>query len=622
MHFKFTIGKKIGAGFGVLLFFTIIVFLLTYFTLKDSRKINEEITDIYNPSVDVLEDLNRLVDNSKLLITKWVLVQSSDDDPDKDRLRELINADYPAIKKAIEKLAVNWSKNEEKHIEEIFQKIESLFILHEDIMSQMNTWKSYEEALVVFFLKPMVEGGEVEIQTEDIQKKLANIIELQYSKTNKRSKDMKASFDDLEFVVKFLGIGLLVGGILIALFTVRTIVKPVQQLKTLLLLLGRGIIPKKKMKDRDDEIGEMSAALNDLVSGFKQTTRFANEVGSGNFQSDYQPLSSDDTLGHSLLAMRKDLFELTSNLEHKVKERTEEVVRQKEEIEVKNNEITASIRYARRIQEAILPDKSVVNKALRDYFILYKPKDIVSGDFYWIEQKGEKTLFAAVDCTGHGVPGAFMSLIGNSLLNQAVDEHGKTEPSAILNELNKLASETISQTFEESVVKDGMDIAFCSIDFARNELQYSGAFNPLYLVRKKNGEHLSDISPELLKNDTTEVKLSGFGFDLIEIKADKFPIGVFIGEEVKKFTNHKINLEKGDTIYVFSDGYVDQFGGVKGRKYMATRFRQLLLEIQHLSMEKQREHLDKTIEQWRMHPYRPGVEYEQIDDILVIGVRV
>ena len=464
------------------------------------------------------------------------------------------------------------------------------------------------------------------IQTDEILYKLGKMIASQNEKKNQESDRMQTSWNDLEFVVRTMGLALVFGGILIALFTARMIVKPVQQLKKLLLLLGKGIIPKQKMKDRNDEIGEMSAALNDLMDGFKRTVGFAREVGSGDFKSEYHPLSEDDTLGHSLLGMRKDLFELTSNLEMKVKERTEEVVRQKEVIEEKNKDITASIRYAKRIQEAILPDMSYVNRILKDNFILYKPKDIVSGDFYWIENKGGKALFAAVDCTGHGVPGAFMSIIGTDLLKQTVGEHKKIKPADILNELNRLAAQTIKQTFEESVVKDGMDVALCSIDYNAMELEYAGAYNPAFIVRKVKDDsgEVQDAITENGNDDDIVLKEVANGYQLIAIKADKFPIGVFIGEEVKNFKNHKFKLKKDDVIYTFSDGFIDQFGGKKGKKFMSKRFRQVLLEIQHLSMSGQRDYLDKTIADWIFHTDYVGDmnEQEQIDDILVIGVRI
>jgi serine phosphatase RsbU (regulator of sigma subunit) len=326
-----------------------------------------------------------------------------------------------------------------------------------------------------------------------------------------------------------------------------------------------------------------------------RTTQFAKQVGSGNFDSHYRPLSKDDTLGAALLKMREDLRENERVLEAKVIERTEEVVRQKEEIETKNQElevlykhVTDSIKYAKRIQEAILPPDSLVKRVLPNSFVLYKPKDIVSGDFYWIDEKQGKTMFAAVDCTGHGVPGAFMSIVGYNILKHVVNNNNFTTPSLILDALNEGVSETLHHGHEESQAKDGMDLSFCTIDFKNLELQFAGAYNPLYIIR--DGQ-------------------------LLQTKADKFPIGLFIGEEKKKFTNHSFKLQKGDCIYIFSDGYADQFGGPNGKKFMANHFRDLLLEVHKHPIEKQKDILNRTIEEWRG-------PLDQVDDILVIGVKI
>ncbi|MBN4072200.1 SpoIIE family protein phosphatase [Flavobacteriales bacterium AH-315-E23] len=618
---RITIGKRIGGGFGILMLATVVVFMLTYNTLSESRKIGDRIDQLYNPSVHALEELKTLIIESKMLIMNWVSVQISDDE-DKSRLKELLAEDYPTLKEDVLLLAVNWTNIEQEEINDIMRDIDNLFVLLEEIMMMMNTWESYEDPMVVFMVKPSVEGGEVDLLATKILSELGEIIGAQGDNRNVASEKRLELFDDLEFVVRTSGIALVIAGMLIALFTVRSIVKPVQELKGSLLLMGKGMIPEKKAKISKDEIGDMSLAMNNLVEGVTRTTEFANEVGAGNFESVYRPLSEDDTLGHALLRMRKDLHESEKVLERKVEERTLEVVRQKEEIEDQNNEITASIRYAKRIQESILPDQGVVNKALKDHFILYKPKDIVSGDFYWIGQEDGKALFSAVDCTGHGVPGAFMSLIGSALLKEAVVEHGKTQPAAILNELNKLAGETINQTFEESTVKDGMDIAFCTLDYKTNILEYAGAYNSLYVIRKDESENLSQETQDLLKDDKVVLKDSKQGYILLEISANKFPIGVFIGEEVKKFTNHKIQLQSDDTIYIFSDGYVDQFGGPRGRKFMAKRFRPTLLGIQNLSLSKQGNYLNKVIEKWMNPNGTEETVYEQIDDILVIGVKV
>ncbi len=288
-----------------------------------------------------------------------------------------------------------------------------------------------------------------------------------------------------------------------------------------------------------------------------------------------------------------------------------EISDQKHIIEEKNKDITDSIVYAKRIQEAILPPKAVLDNSLSEHFILFKPKDIVSGDFYWfnetISAESETPIkhIAAVDCTGHGVPGAFMSIIGHTALNQAVNEHGKTKPSEILEQVNKILSETLRNSQKETDVKDGMDIALCSIDTDQMLLQYSGAFNPLWLIRE--GIENSD----LILEKRAISQLSG----LAEIKADKQPVGSYVNEGFNSFTNHEIKLEKGDTFYMFSDGYCDQFGGEKGKKFMPKQLKELLLGIQDKPMKEQKNILNERIEQWRG-------SLEQIDDILVIGIRV
>jgi len=275
-------------------------------------------------------------------------------------------------------------------------------------------------------------------------------------------------------------------------------------------------------------------------------------------------------------------------LEDKVNERTAEVVEKNKELDEINKDITASIRYAKRIQDAILPPDDFVKKHLPNTFVLFKPKDIVSGDFYWMEDKQDTIIFAAVDCTGHGVPGAFMSIVGHNLLDRVVGEQKITQPARILDELNKSISDTLRQTdLEDNTVRDGMDIAICAFNKKKGILEFAGAYNPLWLIRNK---------------------------ELIEIKANKFPIGNSNKGENNKFTNHEISLQKGDTIYIFSDGYSDQFGGPAGKKFKSSALKQLLINSQHLSMEDQRELLNTSIEEWRG-------QHEQVDDILVIGTR-
>ncbi len=275
-------------------------------------------------------------------------------------------------------------------------------------------------------------------------------------------------------------------------------------------------------------------------------------------------------------------------MEAEVTKRTQEIVHQKEIIEEKNKHITDSIHYAKRIQDATLPDLSLMNQYLENSFVLFKPKDIVSGDFYWIEKKGDEILFAVVDCTGHGVPGAFLSLIGHNSLNQIVNELNILTPSEILGELNKSVNKTLQNNVEGSHIQDGMDMSICSLNVKTNVLQFSGAYNPLYIV---NG---------------TEIR---------EIKGDKISIGSSGNETEKQFTNTVIQLDKNDCIYLFSDGFADQFGGPKGKKFKYSRFKDLLITINRMSMKDQHESLDTTITKWQG-------DLEQIDDVCIIGISV
>ncbi len=284
----------------------------------------------------------------------------------------------------------------------------------------------------------------------------------------------------------------------------------------------------------------------------------------------------------------KSLKKAKKVLEEKVEERTEELAGKNAELAEKNKDITDSIRYAKRIQEAILPPDILVKKYLPDAFIFAKPKDIVSGDFYWVDKKGEQVLFAAVDCTGHGVPGAFMSIVGHNILNQAVAESPVIVPALLLDRLNKGVSETLNQTSEETKLRDGMDIALCAINFKTLELQFAGAYNPLFIVR---------------------------GGEFIEVKGENIAIGSYTSSNQQKYTNHTIQLQKGDTIYVFSDGYADQFGGPDGKKFKQTQFKAMLAALNGVSMQQQQLVIEKSIEEWR------GV-LQQVDDILVIGVRI
>ena len=268
-------------------------------------------------------------------------------------------------------------------------------------------------------------------------------------------------------------------------------------------------------------------------------------------------------------------------LEEKVEERTLELAQ-------KNKDITSSIEYAKRIQLATLPPLEQIYKNFPDSFVFYKPKDIVSGDFYWFGVKDKKKIVAVVDCTGHGVPGAFMSMIGHNLLNQIVNENGTTKPDEILSALNQGVQSALRQGKNVVETSDGMDVAICTIDNNKNELQFAGAFRPLLIINES---------------------------ELKKIEGNKFPIGGMQFGDKKQFTCHTLKMSKGDTIYLTSDGYTDQFGGVKGKKFMAKKFHEILISIQDKTMKNQAIILEQTFNDWRG-------DIDQVDDILILGIRI
>jgi serine phosphatase RsbU (regulator of sigma subunit) len=293
-------------------------------------------------------------------------------------------------------------------------------------------------------------------------------------------------------------------------------------------------------------------------------------------------------------------------LAQKVRERTKQVVEQKEEIERKNRDINDSINYASRIQASILVAEETLHQFSDSYFILFKPKEAVSGDFYWAERQQEKYYFTVSDCTGHGVPGAMVSLLGSEALNRCVHELKIEQPDQIMNKLTGL----VEAHFEKSEgLKDGMDLGLCCWNPKQQTLSFSGANNPVYII--------TEPSPELLEQERVRFWSTAGDSDkgLLEIKGDPQPIGKFAQRE--PFTRYQLKLAKGDMVYLFSDGYPDQFGGPKGKKFMYKQFRNLFLNIQDKPMEEQKETLNQTIEDWMAQN-----DEEQIDDICVLGVKI
>ncbi len=343
------------------------------------------------------------------------------------------------------------------------------------------------------------------------------------------------------------------------------------------LLKNFGFFPRVFITEYGIQIGSsieiifLSFALAERVKTLKEEKQLVQEL-----------------LVEQLRENNKSQMELNIELEKKVKTRTLEIEEQNKIIADKNKDITDSINYAKRIQEAILPREGTVHIGNQNMFIYFRPRDIVSGDFYWYSEKHNKVVIAAVDCTGHGVPGAFMSMIGSTLLNKVVNDMGETSPSTILQQMDVNIMEALRQRGELSANRDGMDMSVCCIDFERKNLLYSGASRPLYLVRNR---------------------------ELYEYKGSAYSIGGYLEGKEKIFEDDSIEYETNDMIYVFSDGYADQFGGEKNKKFMSKNLRQLFMEIAHLPLDEQKEKVHHNLITWMG-------KNKQIDDILVIGIRL
>jgi len=321
-----------------------------------------------------------------------------------------------------------------------------------------------------------------------------------------------------------------------------------------------------------------------IILGFL-TNFIQNKLRFNNFKSKYlleKEKNKADKLYKNTLVMNKNLQ--TKNQE--ITQQRDVIKEKKNEIERQHKHITDSINYAQKIQEAMLPSKEIFSNNFKNYFIYYNPKDIVSGDFYWIEKIEDKIIYAVADCTGHGVPGAMLSLLGISLLNKITAQNVDLKASGIMEQLRKELKKSLKQTGEDKYeTKDGMDMALCVLDTKTKKIQFSGAYNSLYIHRKNK---------------------------LIELKSDRQPIGLYPKE--RDFTNHEFQLETNDILYSFSDGFSDQFND-KGEKYNIKRFKKLLANIADKNLSKQKEILETEFKTWKSTK-------KQIDDIVIIGIKI
>jgi serine phosphatase RsbU (regulator of sigma subunit) len=332
-------------------------------------------------------------------------------------------------------------------------------------------------------------------------------------------------------------------------------------------------------------MGPFLSSVVFLLSRFSERASLLTATGGNNYSLVIYGLAIAVVI-ILILRLQTRLLVRTRKLLREKEQALELVDKQRTELEIKDRDLTDSLIYAQRIQEALLPSQAYFNRHFNDSFILFKPKDIVSGDFYWIGEKGEKIFVVAADCTGHGVPGALMSVIGHEVIEKTINDIGIENPSEILGVLNRALEKTFSREKNiGTIIRDGMDVGICVIEMKNRKMQFAGAFFPLYLIRNNS---------------------------LTEIRGDKIIIGM--NPEGIPYNNHNIDLLEDDVFYLFSDGYVDQFGGEENKKFMYRRFRYLLLNIHSFPFNDQKAVLDENIKSWMGRN-------QQVDDMLVIGFK-
>lgn len=585
-RFRFTIGWRMAIGFAVFTLAVSALFLRTRTMLGESRLLGDNIDKVLVPSIGALEDLDRSVGESRVRIKHWLTVQSRPDDPEKRGLINLIDVVIPDQYNTLKQMENAWDVDAKIQLDSLQRDIDYLFIAYAEIMRLLPDFSSYDDPIAMMDAEYYaLDGSSLPLFTDRIRTRLDRLSAAQTSSLRSSTGRMERLGDDLNSYAGSVALFVLILGIIVGFAVTRSILVPVRQLKRAVLYMGQGKEPDGPVPVTPDEIGDMAIAVNRLAEGLHKTRVFSQDVGSGDFTSTYNPLSDDDALGHALLSMRDDLATTERELELKVDNRTAEMSKQKQIAEDLYADLRDSINYALRIQEAILPTEREVSEVFDNASVFYRPRDIVSGDFYFFRSVGRIRLLAAVDCTGHGVPGAFMSLVGYNALNHITKVY--TKPCKVLDKLNSAALDVLRTENSPTHLQDGMDLVLIAVDMEKMELQYAGANNPLYVVR--NGE-------------------------LHEMKSDKFAIASFEPDS-QSYTEKSFALEEGDTIFASTDGFVDQFGGPAGKKFMRRRFRELMIRVAGMPISEHKAELGRVFDSWK-------ASEDQVDDVLVVSIRI
>jgi len=592
MKWRLNIRGKLFLGFGSLMLILGITLMMTQQTLKNSESTNDQLNNVQLPSLIRLDRYHKDLQEVVSLAKQWAFVQQNEDHPERRKFILLCDSILPKDFESLQKSSLQWSKEQQNELIEIDTAHHHLMMYCKRLREWLCCFERYQDPFYSLqsedlFLENQGIPATMQSLTQHCNL-LSDAIQVQM---NEERNKMNASFHSLHSILITFLITLIFAGLIIAILTARSIVQPIQKLKGILQSLSLGIYDNKEMIITKDEIGEMNLAAKKLIFNFEKTKNFAQAIGSGKEDIDFEPLSDQDEMGKALLQMKRDLSSYRNEMEQKVAEQTQEISLQKDaaddqrqRIEGLYSDLKSSIAYAKRLQDSILPDSKWIQEICPEHFVLFLPKDVVSGDFYWFQKQAGKKLFAAADCTGHGVPGAFMSLIAHNALNHVTKVY--TKPAQILNQVNRIAAKAFNQDREDQI-RDGMDISLCSLDENTLHLEFSGAQNSVWIIR--NGE-------------------------CIELKGDKQSVGK-IDQDAIPFQSQQFTCEKGDLLYLFSDGYADQFGGEQGKKLMRKKFKETILSAAALPIAEQRNFLQNYLDHWRG-------SLEQVDDILVMAIQV
>jgi serine phosphatase RsbU (regulator of sigma subunit)/HAMP domain-containing protein len=589
---RFPISLRLFLGFGIFILVLLVALYFVQITLSKAEKVNNQMNNVHMPSLTACRNLLLSVEESMELSKQWAFVQRSDDHIEKRKFNELVDQTIPSELAIIDSLQPFWIDEQKQECIWIHQEWDTLKLYYTTLRQTLNSFDSYQDPFKIITAEDLfLEGKGIPKKIKRLQYLIKDQLNHFHTQITEERALMNQSFEDLYILLASLSVLIILLGFVIGYVTSRTITTRIRKIRRILKKLSFGVYDNQQLQFANDEIGDMGIAVEKLIGNFEKTKDFASEVGKGNFDTEFTPLSEKDEMGQALIQMKSDLFAYRNQMEEKVSEQTQELVQQKnqsdlqrEEIERLYGDLKSSITYAKRLQDSILPSASTIQKILPQHFILFLPKDVVSGDFYWVQDQGNKKLFAAADCTGHGVPGAFMSLIAHNALNHVSKVY--TVPGQILNQVNRIASSAFHSE-ENEQIKDGMDIALCSLDTTTLNIEFSGAQNALYIIRNA---------------------------ELIEINAEKRSIGIE-SKEHRLFSTHTYQCERGDMLYLFSDGYADQFGGPKNKKFMRKQLKEVLMKNAHLEMNEQKHLLAQVLEDWKK-------DEEQTDDILIMGVRV